>query len=170
MTETIEHWAAINEFFYLGRKIGYIPIKEFSLLNVTDNDEKRVDLAWLDKEGDVKYLFEFEKTGNRHNFTKIMKHVNAIGEIRGVFVFQFKVYESLQGTKLKLMNTNVIDQTAFLKMVGSKADVEFFEYRGKIAAKRKFDKKETIDETRWGVLKDMIERPITEKELERYYK
>lgn len=175
MNESIDHWAAIDDFFWLGRELGYISIKEFSLLNVTDDDRRRVDLVWMNGKGEVKYLFEFESAeSHRHNFTKIMRYVDAISEIRGAFVFQFRVYESLRGTKLKLINTNIINPSGFLKMITTKADVEMFKCRGKLVAEKLFDKKKKVKKTpidkRWIELRDIIERPITGEEMEAHYK
>ena len=55
----IYHYSIIDLFKRIGADLGYLPIKEFSLMNIGEITEERIDLVWI-KNSKVEYAFEFE--------------------------------------------------------------------------------------------------------------
>lgn len=65
------HQLVINKFFRLGKKLGYMPILEFSTWNITQKkNEKRTDLVWF-KDKKIIYAFEIESSCNQKNIEKM---------------------------------------------------------------------------------------------------
>lgn len=98
MTQGVNHHSVIESFKRIGEKEGFLPIKEYSLLNITDElTDERFDLVWINKNQRVEYIFEFDLTSNGFN-----KSILRVGKIKGVKKYLFGVKKSLIGDIIKL--------------------------------------------------------------------
>jgi len=68
----IYHYSIIDLFKRIGADLGYLPIKEFSLMNIGEITEERIDLVWI-KNSKVEYAFEFETTSTKKSLDKLMR-------------------------------------------------------------------------------------------------
>jgi len=56
------HEEIIKKLVKMGRNKGYIPIREYALVNVGINTNERIDVAWLDKKGNPIFAFEVQQS------------------------------------------------------------------------------------------------------------
>ena len=98
MKQGINHHSVIESFRQIGEKEGFIPIKEYSLLNL-DNEltDERVDLVWINKNNKIDYVFEFDSNSN--GFKNSMLRVE---KIKGVKKYLFIIKNTLINDCIKL--------------------------------------------------------------------
>lgn len=108
MIPNLNHRTAVEEFFQLGKKLGFIPVKEYSFENFGELvDGRRADLVWIGKNGKICYFFEFETTHHSgKNTDKIIYIMNVKPETKDALYFQFYVYKTNSKAKVHLMNSN----------------------------------------------------------------
>jgi hypothetical protein len=70
--QEIYHYSIIEIFSRIGKELGFFPIKEYALLNSSnETSDERVDLVWINfREMRVEYAFEFETSYTRKAISK----------------------------------------------------------------------------------------------------
>jgi hypothetical protein len=58
------HEEIIKKLTNFGKELGLIPIREFSLLNLEVDSDKKVDVAYLDNLGNLRYVVEVDNVPN----------------------------------------------------------------------------------------------------------
>ena len=99
------HYSAINFFSIIGKREGFLPIKEFSLTNFEISSDERIDLALI-KNGKVEYTFEFES--QKISKSILLQRINKLNKIpKHIKKYIFYVSKNLIcGDKICILYTN----------------------------------------------------------------
>jgi len=118
MPQDIHHYSIIEIFYQLGKKNGFVPIKEYALINILKKvTDERIDIVWINKEGEIEYAFEFETT--KSNWKKARDKLMMIDNNIKKYVFFVKKSFNFENIdSLYTSDSNAINFLSILAMQG----------------------------------------------------